>query len=422
MASLMIIADDLTGAIDAGVHFAEKGLYTTVVPEFNPEKLQEHDFSAMEVLVINTESRHIAPDEAAGRVTLAARLAQESGIGQIYKKTDSTLRGNIGAELEALLRATGKKRMPFIPAYPALKRYTRSGFHYVGDKQLHQTHFAGDPLEPVISSFIPEIIGKQSGCKNTVLSFPYRNFLPGPAEHENEILIYDCSSEEELRDIEKNLEENKLLGLVAGSAAVGFILAGRMINRKKGKESINLKGPSLLVNGSLNSVTIEQVSLADSPRVVRFYLEPFFLNSGSLDVTRMNSLIRQINDHARIGFDILVSSTVSREELDQFHLEKYGPAVPSEAFTQAAEIFGKFISELLKTIDFAQIVVMGGDTLMALIRTLEIPAIRPITEMLPGVVISEAIINGKTRHLITKPGGYGTPDTLIRILEYIKNK
>ena len=35
-----------------------------------------------------------------------------------YKKTDSTLRGNIGSEIAALMDACKMERLPFIPAYP----------------------------------------------------------------------------------------------------------------------------------------------------------------------------------------------------------------------------------------------------------------------------------------------------------------
>jgi uncharacterized protein YgbK (DUF1537 family) len=422
MTAWMIIADDLTGAIDAGVHFAGKGMITEVIPDFIPGIFPDYDLSGNDVLVINTESRHVEPALAAERVSLAARFALDSGISHIYKKTDSTLRGNIGAELEALLTTTGRKYLPFIPAYPALKRYTRKGIHFVGDQQIHQSHFAADPLEPIVTSYVPDILGKQSGCKTTVLSFPFRNNMACQPEFGQEILVYDCSSEGDLKDIEQNLEHNDLLGMVAGSAAVGCMLAGRLASQSGGIGSIETKGPSLLINGSLNPVTLEQVRLADSPWIIKFFLEPFFLNSETPDKTKRDELLRQIIQGARKGFDILVNSAGSREELDQFFLSRFGPSVPAPVYAHAAELFGEFIAETMNVYDFEQIVVMGGDTLMAMIRAMDIRTIRPLTEILPGVVISEVFITGKKHHLITKPGGYGSPDTLIELLEYINNR
>ena len=422
MTGWMIIADDLTGAIDAGVHFAGKGMATHVIPDFIPGIFADYDLSGVDVLVINTESRHIDPSLAAERVSVAAGFAMDSGISHIYKKTDSTLRGNIGAELDALLTATGRKYLPFIPAYPALKRYTRKGIHFVGDQQIHQSHFATDPLEPIVTSFVPEILGKQSGSKITVFSFPFGKKLADNTGSGQEILVYDCSSEDDLKIIEQNLESNDLLGMVAGSAAVGGMLAERLNNTAGPDGSIITKGPNLLVNGSLNPVTIEQVRLADPPWIIKFFLEPSFLNSETTDKAKHDELLRQIVQGARKGFDILVNSASSRIELDQFFLGRFGPSVPAAVYAHAAKLFGEFIAETMKVYDFEQIVVMGGDTLMAMIRAMDIRSIRPLTEILPGVVISEVFIMGKKHHLITKPGGYGSPDTLIELLEYINNR
>lgn len=59
------------------------------------------------------------------------RWAKEKKIGCIYKKTDSALRGNIGAELSAALAADGGDRLHFVPAFPNLDRVTRGGVHYI---------------------------------------------------------------------------------------------------------------------------------------------------------------------------------------------------------------------------------------------------------------------------------------------------
>ena len=48
---------------------------------------------------------------------------------RIYKKTDSLLRGNIGAELRALCDAAGSGPLVFAPAYPTGGRTTIDGIH-----------------------------------------------------------------------------------------------------------------------------------------------------------------------------------------------------------------------------------------------------------------------------------------------------
>src|SRR5687767_3306000 len=107
MVKLLVIADDLTGANDAGAQFAGQGISTLVamVAEF------AFDYRSCDstVLIISSESRHLNPAEAAARVESLTRRGRELGVSHFYKKTDSTLRGNIGAELEALLRASKRE-------------------------------------------------------------------------------------------------------------------------------------------------------------------------------------------------------------------------------------------------------------------------------------------------------------------------
>jgi len=116
MLRLLMIADDFTGALDTGVQLAAHGIPTQVV-------VGQADLSACSstVLVVDTETRHLSAAKAAEAVARLTRSAVENGVGCIYKKTDSALRGNIGAELAALLKASGARNLPFLPAFPHKK-------------------------------------------------------------------------------------------------------------------------------------------------------------------------------------------------------------------------------------------------------------------------------------------------------------
>ena len=103
MTRLLIIADDFTGALDTGVQFAARGARTCVVTE------PAYDFSQagadIQVLVLDAETRHLCPEAAYQTVFRAVREALAAGFRYVYKKTDSALRGNVGAELTAALEA-----------------------------------------------------------------------------------------------------------------------------------------------------------------------------------------------------------------------------------------------------------------------------------------------------------------------------
>mgnify|MGYP000093217377 CR=1 FL=1 len=69
-----------------------------------------------------------------------------AGVFSIYKKTDSALRGNIGAELSALLKTSGERQLPFLPAFPQIDRVTRDGVHYISGVPVTESPFGIDPL------------------------------------------------------------------------------------------------------------------------------------------------------------------------------------------------------------------------------------------------------------------------------------
>ncbi|GAI95895.1 unnamed protein product, partial [marine sediment metagenome] len=116
MVELLVLADDFTGALDTGVQFAQRNIPTLVSTRMEP--LDQGVDEEISVVVLDLETRHLSPAEAAVRVRQVVQLAQRKGVESFYKKNDSTMRGNIGSELEALLEATGTSFLPFIPAYP----------------------------------------------------------------------------------------------------------------------------------------------------------------------------------------------------------------------------------------------------------------------------------------------------------------
>ncbi len=137
MVKLLIVADDFTGALDTGVQFSKKDVPTLVTTntDLEPASLS----GDIEVMVVDIESRHLPAQSAYERVRLLTKAAVRVGVRYFYKKTDSTLRGNIGAELSAFLHACGGDMLAFVPAFPKSRRTTKNGIHYVDGVMLHET-------------------------------------------------------------------------------------------------------------------------------------------------------------------------------------------------------------------------------------------------------------------------------------------
>ncbi|MGA9624831.1 MAG: four-carbon acid sugar kinase family protein [Bryobacteraceae bacterium] len=123
----LLIADDLTGACDAAVHFARRGYQTHV-------RLDSHG-EETSVLAISAESRHL---NAAELRRVMDELAQRLPVDRariLFKKIDSTLRGNVGAEIAAALTAFGCEAAVITPAYPAMGRTVEEGYLRVRDAE-----------------------------------------------------------------------------------------------------------------------------------------------------------------------------------------------------------------------------------------------------------------------------------------------
>jgi uncharacterized protein YgbK (DUF1537 family) len=122
---LALVADDLTGALDSSVGFARHGLRTRVA--LTPGAIAAALAEAPEVLAVNTASRALAPAAAAQIVHDAALTLGGWAPTVLFKKVDSRLKGNVGAETKAMAAAFGAARVIVAPAVPAQGRFTRDG-------------------------------------------------------------------------------------------------------------------------------------------------------------------------------------------------------------------------------------------------------------------------------------------------------
>ena len=127
---VLILADDLTGAADCAAAFLDR--FAEIVVALDPDAR-----SVAPVLAIDLRTRRLAEDEAGAHVlhALSGRRARRARI--LYKKIDSTLRGNVAAELAAAREALGAKRPIVVaPAFPAQGRVVRDGRVFVDGKPL----------------------------------------------------------------------------------------------------------------------------------------------------------------------------------------------------------------------------------------------------------------------------------------------
>lgn len=412
MVRLLMIADDFTGALDSGVQFASRGASTRVVT--NPA----YDFSQAEkdvqVLVLDAETRHLTPEAAYDVVFRAVQGALKNGFTYIYKKTDSALRGNIGAELTAVMEAAGADRLAFIPALPKMNRVTRKGVQYIDNIPVAESVFGQDPFEPVIASSIAEIIAAQSDIPVVL-----HEVDAAETERRPGVQVYDAQSDGDLLRIGQTLGTEGLR-LCAGCAGFASVLAG-LLELKGTPPGLPGLEPSLFVAcGSVNPVTLRQMETAEAAGFTHVHLTPVRKLEASWletedcaaataswleDAGRGNRFILDVNDPA--GCE------------DTVNYAKDRGLTTEDLRVRISAQLGRLVQRLLdKGLD-ATLLCTGGDTLLALTRAVGVSELRPVCDLDTGAVLTDFVYAGKTYHIISKSGGFGEPDLFIRLARSI---
>ena len=418
MVELLVIADDLTGACDIGAQFGGNGVPTLVTMEVDYEFDRCDDKYA--VIVASTESRHLSAAEAAARVEAVVRRARATGVERFYKKTDSTLRGAIGAELQALLRASGSRMLAFAPAFPRLGRFTRGGCQYVGDRLLSETVFACDPLDPVTDSYIPAIIRRQTDIPTRIIRGDAGEALIG--SHPGEwIVVFDAESDDDLRRVGERLKRERLLGALAGSAGFAACLPHLLELRQYALPILDCPARMLAVNGSLNEVSLRQAAGAEACGFAVVQASPdALITEPGVRSDAASQIIADIARYDAQGRDVMLRSVTRREDVSEY--QRRGESLGwrhRQLSLRIAEITAELVSEVLAQTRFGLLTVFGGDTLAAIVRAMGRRGLLPRQEILPGVILSEATGVGKKMWLITKAGGFGPEDVLRQIKDQL---
>ncbi len=405
---LAIIADDFTGALDTGIQFAKKGIRIEVLSG-SVERI-ENVSDDVEVIVFDTRSRHMAPKEAYRSVYEAVRASLASGCTYIYKKTDSGLRGNIGAELQAAMDASGRDRLQFIPALPKIKRTTRNGIQMIDGVPVAESIFAKDPINPVRHSSVADIIAETSDSEVSL----------GKAERG--ISVYDASTDDDLRRIGENLTSEELL-LTAGNAGFAEFLSP-LIGLEGRKHSYSFEGKDLLIlSGSINRVSLDQLDRAAREGYHRYILQgemkvrEDYFSSHSGDGLLLESL-RICHEK---GVAIIDGGDPKSDALSYEYAEENGIDI-KDLWIPISKNIGGLVKRAIELDGGVNILCIGGDTLSEALLALGIESISPIDEILQGVVLNRIEYNGRAVSLMTKSGGFGPEDLVERLDDMISGQ
>ncbi|MEM2885991.1 MAG: four-carbon acid sugar kinase family protein, partial [Thermoproteota archaeon] len=239
-----IVADDLTGALDTGLEFWKKGLRTVVVT--SPVCVAKYA-KRFDAISVDTSSRLSSPRKARGKGEEAARLLRRHGAKFFYKKVDSTLRGNVGAEIEAAMDELRIRTTVLAPSLPEQGRTVVGGELLVGGKPVVETEFGRDPLNPVSESDVKALVEGQTSMKVGSVRLPsVRGNLTRELESLKEgganIIVADAETRKDLWRIAKSIAEAGLATLSCGSSGLASELPPAFGLRERPPPTIVLSG------------------------------------------------------------------------------------------------------------------------------------------------------------------------------------
>lgn len=200
---IIVLADDITGAAEiAGIALSE-GRNTLLTMNRLPQNANGAD-----VVVVATDIRSGDSSNAKKETERLCHEIHEMKINskeniEIFKKTDSVLRGHISTELLSLTEGLGGKRSLLVAQNPSKGRVIRNGIYYVDDIPLDETMFRKDPEFPALSSKAYELVGKNC-CRSLALGEEYAD------EADGIILIADAANIADIKGLAKNIHEKTL--------------------------------------------------------------------------------------------------------------------------------------------------------------------------------------------------------------------
>ncbi|WP_017547220.1 four-carbon acid sugar kinase family protein [Nocardiopsis prasina] len=426
MAQVLVVADDLTGANATGARFARTGMrVATVTPEHVSRVAGDYD-----VVVANLDSRHVPAEQAADLVTDVVEAVWP--VGLVVKRTDTTLRGNVGAEIEATYTAV-RERLPagtrvrvlFAPAFPGSGRITEDGVQLLDGVPLERSELALDPLCPMTTSVVSDILRSQSDL--AVRHVPLRRITQEMLTAEllagdEPIVLCDASTEQHLTDIaEAAAAAHHAEGIVwvaVDPGPTGALLAYAL--RLRGQAGS--RGPLLAVAGSTTDLTRRQLATVARTGAVRFVdLDAVALSDPDSD--HADQVARELTDHlSSSGFpELCVLRVVTTAE----GVRELPAHARAELPGRVARMVADVVNELADTVGPqalpSGLYLTGGDLTASLLDELDVHAFDVGGEIVPLAVhghLSGGPLDGTP--VVAKGGLVGDDITLVECLAKLR--
>jgi uncharacterized protein YgbK (DUF1537 family) len=419
MLKTLIIADDSTGANASAILLKKINLKTLSLIDYkNIETPKEYD-----VIAISTDSRAVNEKDAYSRVKMVLNQVEHCEPLVINKRIDSTLRGNIGAELNAFKEQFPHKKIAIIPTFPSSKRVCRNGIIYVNDVILEQTDVAKDPKMPINISSAKEIIMKQfkGTIANIYLDIVRTQHNLAAIIKENyqkyDAIIFDSETNNDIELICKALIDTNIdiICVDPGPFTYFYTIA------KMRSHQLELKKYIYLI-GSVTNITFEQLKVAIANEDFAY----IYLNSLELIEDKFNDkipdLIKLVKE-AKQKVIILTTTDIYNRVILNLHSIGEEKKISTDEVSKLINYQLALILHeiLLQVKNIGAVFSSGGDTTLGFLKIINAKGIYLKKEVMPLCVYG-LVVGGEFDKLplITKGGMIGGKDAYIEIKNFLE--
>ncbi|MEA3110866.1 MAG: D-threonate/D-erythronate kinase, partial [Caballeronia sp.] len=311
--SILIVADDLSGAADCAIAFAGAGRRTVVTLETSGVMNTAAETDNADVIAADTDTRRLSPQDAA-RHTADAFNALNAPGRRLYKKIDSTLRGNWTAEVAALQPLAGLAIVA--PSFPATGRTLHEARVLVHGEPLENTETwklenAGRPAN--VRAMLEEAGLRCESIDVDTLRGDINSLLDRIKTTAAQALIVDAHSGDDLKRLAQATaqlapREQPLFWVGSGGLARELASLPDLFDVEPREALVHEKqeGAILILVGSLSAVSERQCAmLRERARVSELIVPPAVLRVGS-EHTDWRAWQSKIGDYLERHLDLLV--------------------------------------------------------------------------------------------------------------------
>lgn len=424
--STIILADDLTGANDTALQYFKKGYLAKILIDYTFNFPLNQELENTELWAFSTESRNIGKEIAYDRTIKTSKILKEHfNIDNFYKKMDSTLRGNSGVEIVAMLETLNKDLAIVAPAYIEENRYTIGGYQLLNNNPIERSFVAVDPKSPVKESYIPDILNKDLNeqFRNLIGLIDFKTVSKGAGpiqlkinelyQKGKKIIVADAMSKTDLEQISLAIDKSNYDILPCGSA--GLASAFNKSFEDIEKPQINLpKLPRLIISGSATNLTLKQIEKLklEMPNIVSFDLKTEDIIE-DVNCEMISSIVELLNQ----GKDVLVHSSYIQKETEK----EEGKDLLIDAAISKDEFPSKitdFLANLTYELNLKSkfiLISLGGETSFKCAFKMNSKYLEILDAILPAIPLCKDF---NDKFIVTKSGNFGNQTTLIDIINY----